>query len=102
MNRPTEHAQQEPPGVSRLGAIAGGDAGACNEEVGQFILTVKELRTLTGRIQSNSQARELDSMCIPYSRRRNGSLVVMRIAVESLLGNCNAKIQANEPRLHLI
>lgn len=96
MNQSTEHAQQSPLRVISRSEIAGGDAG------GQFILTSKELQVLTGRIKSNAQARELDSMCIPYSRRRKGSLVVMRIAVESLLGNCNAKIQANEPRLHLI
>lgn len=66
-----------------------------------LILSVEELRALTGRIQSDAQARELDLIGIPYKRRSNKSLVVMRIAVESVLNNGNVRMQSYEPMLHL-
>ncbi|TAN71877.1 MAG: DUF4224 domain-containing protein, partial [Gallionella sp.] len=53
------------------------------------------------RIQSDAQARELDALGIPYRRRRDKSLVVMRTSVEAVLGGYGAKIEHNEPRLHL-
>lgn len=65
------------------------------------LLTSDELRELTGRIQSDAQARELDAMGIPYRRRRDKSLVVMRVCVETILGLPGAKIEPNEPRLNL-
>lgn len=66
-----------------------------------MLLTSNELRELTGRIQSDAQARELDAICIPYRRRRDKSLVVMRVCVETILGLSGAKIEPNEPTLHL-
>lgn len=66
-----------------------------------MLLTGNELRELTGRIQSDAQARELDAMGIPYRRRRDKSLVVMRVCVETILGLPGAKIEPNEPRLNL-
>lgn len=66
-----------------------------------MLLTRNELRELTGRIQSDAQARELDALCIPYRRRRDGSLVVMRVCVETVLGLSGARIESNEPSLHL-
>jgi hypothetical protein len=66
-----------------------------------LFLTHDELVELTDRIQSDAQARELDNMCIPYKRRRDKSLVVLRAAVETALGACGVKIEYSEPRLHL-
>lgn len=66
-----------------------------------MLLTGNELRELTGRIQSDAQARELDTMGIPYRRRRDKSLVVMRVCVETILRLPSAKIEPNEPRLNL-
>lgn len=66
-----------------------------------MLLTSGELRELTERIQSDAQARELDALGIPYRRRRDKSLVVMRTSVEAVLGGYGAKIEHNEPRLHL-
>lgn len=66
-----------------------------------MLLTRNELRELTGRIQSDAQARELDALGIPYRRRRDGSLVVMRVCVETVLGLSGARIEPNEPSLHL-
>lgn len=67
-----------------------------------MLLTSKELRELTGRIQSDAQARELDALGIPFRRRRDKSLVVMRVCVETILGLSGARIESNEPNLHLI
>lgn len=66
-----------------------------------MLLTINELRELTGRIQSDAQARELDALGIPYRRRRDKSLVVMRVCVETMLGLSGARIESNEPNLHL-
>lgn len=66
-----------------------------------MLLTSDELRELTERIQSDAQARELDALGIPYRRRRDKSLVVMRTVVETVLGAYGVKIEHNEPRLHL-
>lgn len=66
-----------------------------------MLLTSNELRELTGRIQSDAQARELDAIGIPYRQRRDKSLVVMRVCVETILGLSDAKIEPNEPSLHL-
>lgn len=66
-----------------------------------ILLTKDELRELTERIQSDAQARELDTIGIPYSRRRDRSLIVMRANVETILGLSGARIEKNEPHLHL-
>ncbi|MBI5431159.1 MAG: DUF4224 domain-containing protein [Nitrosomonadales bacterium] len=66
-----------------------------------MFLTQNEIAELTGRTQRNAQARELDTIGIPYKRRRDNSLVVMRVCVEAMLGASNAKIEPSEPQLHL-
>lgn len=66
-----------------------------------MFLTQTEIEELTQRIQRNAQARELDLMGIPYRRRSDNTLVVMRIAVEAVLGMPGVKIPQNEPRLLL-
>lgn len=66
-----------------------------------LFLTQAELVELTQRIQSDAQARELDAIGIPYRRRRDKSLVVMRVCVETVLGASGARIEPIEPSLHL-
>lgn len=66
-----------------------------------MFLTQNEIAELTGRTQRNAQARELDVIGIPYKRRRDNSLVVMRVCVEAMFGASNAKIESSEPQLHL-
>jgi hypothetical protein len=46
------------------------------------ILSRAELIDLTGRRYSHWQARELDHLEIPYKRRSDGTLVVLRKDVE--------------------
>lgn len=49
-------------------------------------LTPAELREFTGRRRSDAQARVLDHMGIHYSRRPDGSIVVLRSVAERQLG----------------
>ena len=67
-----------------------------------LFLTQAELVELTRRIQSDAQARELDAIGIPFRRRSDKSLVVMRVCVETALGASGARIAPTEPSLHLI
>lgn len=67
-----------------------------------MFLTPAEIEELTQRVQRDAQARELDTIGIPYRRRRDGSLVVMRVCVETVFGLPGARIESNEPSLHLI
>lgn len=67
-----------------------------------MFLTPAEIEDLTQRIQRDAQARELDAMGIPYKRRRDGSLVVMRACVEMVLGVSGGRIEKIEPRLNLV
>jgi hypothetical protein len=53
-----------------------------------------EVCTLTQRVKPSAQARELDHLGIPYERRRDGTLVVLRIHVETIETR-------REPELHL-
>jgi hypothetical protein len=46
------------------------------------LLSATEIAELTGRDRPGWQARELDHLGIPYRRRSDGSLVVLRIHVE--------------------
>lgn len=62
-----------------------------------MFLTADELRQLTDKPRPSAQARVLDFMGIPYRRRPNGTLAVLRIHVEGLPA---AKMPA-EPRLRL-
>jgi hypothetical protein len=47
-----------------------------------FILTPEELKKLTGKMRYSAQARELNALGIPFRKRTNGSLVVLRSVVE--------------------
>lgn len=50
-----------------------------------LILEEDELREITGYRKCASQARFLEGMRVPYKRRRDGSLVVGRAAMERAL-----------------
>lgn len=45
-------------------------------------LTPAELKSLTGAVRSDAQARELAHLGIPFTRRRDGTIVVLKIHVE--------------------
>jgi hypothetical protein len=47
------------------------------------LLTPEEIAELTGLHRPGWQARELDHLGIPYRKRSDGSLVVLRIHVEA-------------------
>lgn len=61
-----------------------------------MILTAEELAVLTGRKRPGYQARQLDHLGIPYRRRTDGTLVVLRIHVEQ-----PHHAKPREPRLRL-
>lgn len=46
-------------------------------------LTADELAVLTGKSKPSAQARELEHLGIPFKPRRDGTLVVLRIHVET-------------------
>lgn len=61
-----------------------------------MILTPDEVTALTQRDRPSWQARQLDHLGIPYKRRTDGSLVVLRIHVEQ-----TQAISPREPRLRM-
>lgn len=61
-------------------------------------LSPAELADLTEKVKSSAQARELDHMKIPYRVRRDGSLAVLRVHVETLLGAVSVP-SARTPRV---
>ena len=48
-----------------------------------MILTEAQLVELTGRRRPGWQARQLEHLGIPYRRRTDGTLIVLRIHVEA-------------------
>lgn len=66
-----------------------------------LVLSADELAALTDRRRSDAQARELVHMRIPYNVRSDGSLVVLRLVVEQLLGanRAGVTIRRPEPRV---
>lgn len=51
-----------------------------------MILSEAEIRELTGKVQSNAQARALGLMGIEHRQRPDGSVVVLRAHLEKVLG----------------
>ena len=49
-----------------------------------MFLSAQEIADLTGKTRAGWQARELEHLQIPYRRRANGSLIVLRAHVEWL------------------
>jgi hypothetical protein len=63
-----------------------------------MLLAASELRELTGKARSDAQRRALDRMGILYRLRPDGTLAVLRVHVEMILG-AGSTIQAPEPEL---
>lgn len=63
-----------------------------------MILSAQELAEVTARERPSAQRRVLDHLGIPYRRRPDGSLVVMRSHVE---GESDGSIR-RKPRLRLV
>lgn len=61
-------------------------------------LSPAEIEDLTDKVKSAAQARELAHMGIPFRVRRNGSLAVLRIHVETQPG-ATAVSSARTPRV---
>lgn len=65
-----------------------------------MFLTPDELQTLTGKTRREAQARALEGMGIPFTRRPDGSPVVLRAVVEGMLGGAATMAPASsEPQL---
>ncbi len=61
-------------------------------------LSDAELREITARQRSPAQARALTALGIPYRKRHDGSLAVLRAAAEAALGG-QATMAHREPAL---
>lgn len=68
-------------------------------ERASVILSPDELAALTGRQKAKAQARELDHMGIPYRRRRDGSLAVLRIHVDTVAPTAARQDEPAKPRV---
>lgn len=70
-----------------------------------MFLSNQQVQELTGRQRVSAQAKALDAMGIPYRRRPDDTLAVLRAAVETILGGVavTPKIEAPmpEPQLNL-
>lgn len=51
-----------------------------------MILTAPELIAFTGRRRASAQARQLEAWGIPYRKRNDGSIAVLRVHAEYLPG----------------
>lgn len=71
--------------------------GGCPVQMG-YLLTEPELRELTHKQRPTAQARALRAMGIPHWRRPDGSLAVLRSAVDAPTP-ANARLSAPEPVL---
>lgn len=63
-----------------------------------LLLRAEELREFTGHRRSDAQARALDYMGLPYVRRPDGALLVLRAVAERRLGG-EGTIGRSEPEL---
>lgn len=64
-------------------------------------LTGDELAELTARKRRRAQAEELRALGIPFRTRRDGSIVVLRVAVELALGAARKPEKRPEPQMNL-
>jgi len=71
---------------------------AIARHMGALTLTPLELQDLTNHRRSDAQARVLKHMGVPFATRPDGSLVVLRVAVETLLGG-GGTMARPEPQL---
>ena len=67
-----------------MGAVQGetDEAQAHQRHSEAVNLTPAELKLLTGSARADAQARELEHLGIPYRKRRDGTLVVLRVHVD--------------------
>lgn len=67
-------------------------------------LTVQQITDLTGRVMPSAQARELDHLRIRYSRRRDGSLLVLEYNVRKVLtaAGASATVSTSLPNFDAI
>lgn len=60
-----------------------------------MILSSAEIEALTAKLKPSAQARVLEHMGIPYRRRPDGTLAVLRVHVETVV------TRPREPKLRL-
>lgn len=63
-----------------------------------IVLSPKEIEDLTDRVKATAQTRQLTHLRIPWERRTDGSLVVLRVHVEALIAVAR-RDEKPEPRL---
>lgn len=63
-------------------------------------LSTADVADLTGKVKAKAQARELTHMGIPYRVRRDGSVAVLRIHVETVEG-ARSVPRESRPRVRL-
>ena len=66
-----------------------------------MVLTPDDLVALTAKVRCSAQRRVLEALGIPHKVRPDGSLVVLRVAVEVALGHVGSGAPVRRPRLHL-
>ena len=66
-----------------------------------MLLTADELAELTGKARRAAQGDVLRALGIPFKARPDGSLVVLRVAVQTALGHAPAQERSPSPRLRL-
>lgn len=66
-----------------------------------MLLSVDELVELTGKTRRGAQGDVLRALGIPFKARPDGSLVVLRDAVQAALGYATAKERSPSPQLRL-
>ena len=67
----------------------------------EMLLTADELVELTGKTRRAMQRDVLDALGIPFKTRPDGTLVVLRVAVQAALGHAPAQERSSSPRLRL-
>ena len=66
-----------------------------------MFLTPDELAELTGKKRRSAQSVELRALKIPFRTRSDGSIVVLRVAVQVALGAAQQPEKRREPQMHL-
>lgn len=64
-----------------------------------ILLSRDELAELTGKATPAAQARVLDAIRVPYLKRPDGSIIVSRVVVETVLGQQAAQQRTGRPQI---
>lgn len=64
-----------------------------------IVLSPQEIEDLTRRSRATAQARQLAHLGIPCERRTDGSLVVLRVHVESITAAAVKRDERPKPRV---